>query len=204
MKRRVAMNETIKKGLRLNAVTGPRVTTPAVSPDTLRELDHEYYGFLQIYTLKSKNGVWHGQLSNIGMQYTIPFAILMPPFLTERLQLNNNDTIVLKPSTLSEAYSIHYNVIGEATPEDETLPHLYRGAEIGEYTRFLFHGQVIDLLKWEPEGCFYGQGTTMIKTDQVPSLSFTPENQAEEVVTDLEIMTPVNSNQNGSNNEKSK
>tara|TARA_R110001599_G_scaffold150929_4_gene335437 strand:+ start:63257 stop:63853 length:597 start_codon:yes stop_codon:yes gene_type:complete len=195
------MNETIRKGLRLNAVTGPKVTNPAVSPDTLRELDHEYYGFLQIYTLKSNKGVWHGQLSNIGMQYTIPFAILMPPSLTEHLQLNNNDTIVLNPSPLSEAYSLYYTVIREVTPEDETLPLLFRGAEIGEHTRYLFHGQVIDLLTWEPEGCFYGPGTTMIKTDHVPSLSFTPENQAEQVVTDLEITAPVNSNQNGNNNE---
>jgi hypothetical protein len=195
------MNETIKKGLRLNAVTGPRVTNPAVSPDTLRELDHEYYGFLQLYTLKSKKGVWHGQLSNIGMQYTIPYAILMPPSLTEHLQLNNNDTIVLKPSLLSEAYSIHFKVIREVTPEDDILPHLYVGAEIGEHTRYLFQGQVIDLLKWEPEGCFYGPGTAMIKTDHAPSLSFTPENQAEDVVTDLGTMTPVNSNQNGNNNE---
>lgn len=197
------MNETIKKGLRLNNATGPKITNPAVSPDTLRELDNEYYGFLQIYTLKSNKGVWHGQLSNIGMQYTIPFAILMPPSLTEHLQLNNNDTIVLRPSPLSEAYAIHYSVIGELTPQDESLPHLYSGAEIGEHTRYQFLGQVIELLTWEPEGCFYGPGTTMIITDHVPSLSFTPENQAEEVVTDLEITIPVTPNQHGNNHENS-
>lgn len=195
------MNNITTRGLRLNAVTGPKVTNPAVSPDTLRELNHQYYGFLQVYTIESSSGYWHGHLSNIGMQYTVPFSILLPPSLTERLQLNNNDTIILKPSNLSEAYSIHYKVIKEVAPEDETIPHLYSGAQIADVTRFLYKGQVIDLLKWQPEGCFLGPGTTLIQTDQIPGISFSPENRAQDVVTDLVTKTPSNSNQNTHSDE---
>lgn len=195
------MSDILERGLRLNTVTGPKVNNPAVSPDTLRELEDVYYGFLQVYTLKSAQGTWHGQLSNIGMQYTIPFSILMPPNLTEVLGLNNEDSIILTPSLLSEAHTIHFQVIGEPTEMDAHLPELHEGAEIGVHTRYNYQERVIELLKWEPEGCFFGPGTTMIHTDHVPHFSFSPENQAEDVVTGLGSLPSNKNNPDANQNE---
>lgn len=191
------MNEIGKRGLRLNAVTGPQLHAPAVSPDTLKELVNPYYGFLQTYSLIGDSSTWHGQLKNIGMQYSIPFSILLPPRVTEMLQLNNDDTIILKPCLLSEARTIHYKKLaGEADLLDR-LPELQLGMEIGDPTQYLLGGVAIELLQWAPEGCFFGPGTEMIETQSQPGLTFTPENQACEVVTDIDN----NNNLTQENNE---
>lgn len=171
------------KGLRLNAVTGPKVTAPAVSPDTLRELVHPYYGFLQTYTLQGLSTSWHGQLKNIGMQYSIPFSMLLPPRVTEMLQLNNDDTIILKPSLLSEARTIYYREIGGDEKLINRLPELYPGMEIGNpIIQYNLGGIAIELVQWAPEGAFFGPHTQLIKTEGTPQLEYTPENQASEVV----------------------
>lgn len=180
------MTDIHEKGIRLNAVTGPKVNAPAVSPDTLRELAHPYYGFLQTYTLHGESMSWHGQLKNIGMQYSIPFTILLPPGVTELLQLHNDDTIILKPCLLSEARAIYYKKITVDASLLNALPSLQLGMEIGENTQFKMGGIAIELLQWAPEGCFFGPGTEMIETLRQPGLTFTPENQACEVVTNID------------------
>jgi|GEM_PF-4100098 len=194
------MNDIIKKGLRLNAVTGPNVKVPAVSPDTLRELNHPYFGFLQTYNLQGKSANWHGQLKNIGMQYSIPFSILMPPRVTEMLQLNNDDTIILKPSLLSEARTIYYRKLTLDQNLLTRLPELQMGMEVGTSTQYKLGGTAIELIEWAPEGCFYGPGTKFIETEGISRLDFTPENLIEEVYIDLDDTNQNLSQENNDNN----
>jgi len=183
------MTDIHTKGLRLNAVTGPRVNAPAVSPDTLRDLGHPYYGFLQTYTLQSESTSWHGQLKNIGMQYSIPFSILLPPKVTELLQIHNDDTIILKPSILSEARTIYYKKLAADEKQISMLPELHPGMEIEGQLDYRLGSIAIQLVQWEPEGCYIGPGTQFIEAQGAPQLDYTPENQAAEVVTDVEDTT---------------
>lgn len=180
------MTDIHEKGIRLNAVTGPKVNAPAVSPDTLRELAHPYYGFLQTYTLHGESTSWHGQLKNIGMQYSIPFTILLPPGVTELLQLHNDDTIILKPSLLSEARTIYYRKLTRDEDQINRLPEIHLGMEIGSLIDYRLGTIAIELTQWEPEGCFIGPGTQLIETHGTPQINYTPENQAVEVFTDIE------------------
>ncbi len=187
------MNDTIKKGLLLNAVTGPKVTSPAVSPDTLREIRDPYYGFLQIYQLKTKNGEWHGHLKNIGMQYPIPYSVLLPPWLTMKLGLNNNDRVTLHPSKLNEAHTVYYRQLSEQEEQamQYPLPTLYLGRPLGPEFRFLFNGMSIELVQWEPEGSFIGPNSNMIQGDPTEP-SFSLEEEAMDVQTGFgEDQTPL-------------
>ena len=180
------MKTYINKGLRLNAVTGPKVHKPALSPDTLKGFSHNYYGFTQIYEIESNTQTLHYELANIGMQYTIPNSILLPPQVTECLGLNNDDVIILRPSELSEARIVHYRLID---PTIQNLPVLQQGLELNKIYRFNLNGQPIELLSWEPEGCFYGPNTVLVESDEAPEYTFKPENIADEVVTGLEDQT---------------
>lgn len=194
------MTDIHKKGLRLNAVTGPNIPAPAVNPDTLRELVDPYYGFLQTYELQSSSSSWHGRLKNIGLQYSTPNSILLPPSVTEQLQLNNDDIITLKPSQLSEARTLHYSRFTGDQELINKLPALHQGMEIGEYTRCTLNGIAIELNRWEPEGCYLGPGTQLIETEGIPRLEFTPENRVAEVYIEPDDQ-PINLTQENPNED---
>jgi len=175
------MNDIHLIGLRLNSVTGSTVKTPAVSPDTLRELAHPYYGFLQTYSLSGESTSWHGQLKNIRMQYSIPFSIVLPPRITEMLQLDNDDTIILKSSHLSEARNIYYKRLNRDLELVKELPELHPGMEIGKSMLCTRDGIAIELIQWEPEGCFFGPERELIETKGTPKLKYSSINQIAEV-----------------------
>lgn len=193
------MNDIHEKCLNLNAVTGEHVNAPAVSPDTLRELAHPYFGFLQTYSLFGKANNWHGQLKNIGMQYSIPFSILLPPHITEMLQLNNDDTIILKPSLISEARIIYFKRIAGDKNQLNSLPELILGMEIDNITECKYDGIPIEIVEWAPEGCFYGPGTDLVETEGIARYDFTPENQSSKVYTDIEDNNNLNKEPNDFN-----
>ena len=175
----------LTKGLRLNAVTGHKVHAPSVSPDTLRELINPYYGFLQTYSLEGDTITWHGQLLNIGLQYPRPNSIILPPSVTEMLRLNNTDSLILKPSPLSEARTITYKVLPVNENQTSNLSKLLFGMQVGLETQYNYNDMAIELVSWEPEGCYLGSNTKLIVYNGENRICYTPESQACDVVTDV-------------------
>lgn len=176
------MSITENKSLRLNAITGPTIDSPAMSPDTLRELEDPYFGFLQTYTLSGNGVEWHGRLRNIGMQYLVPLSILLPPNITEMLKLRNRDMLSLSPCLLSEARELQY-VRKEV--DDTTLsrlPKLCKGMELGKELTVVLKGHAIELQAWAPEGSYYGESTQLIEASSDEHIHFTPESLASEVI----------------------
>ena len=194
-----------KRIVRLNSLTGPRVKAPAVSPDTLRELCDPFSGFFQIYCLESGKARWHGHLKNIGMQYTIPFTVILPPQVTEMLGLNNDDQVRLFQSDLSEARTVYYRQMPADTNPDFELPELMLGSELIETNLdFTYQGTHICLMEWVPESSFIGPGTQILETDSNNPVDFIPENNVEEVFTDDVIVHELQSSETNNENNQNK
>jgi hypothetical protein len=158
--RRFDMENIYEKSITVNAITGPKVSGPAVSPETLLEFQHPYFSFLLNYTITGKDSKWHGQLKNIGRQFNYPDSILCPIEITEYLGLSNIDTVEISLCMISEARIITYRKIRK-----KSLSSLKYGIEIKTGDSFEYEGQAIEILKTEPSTSFYSPSTLIIEDE---------------------------------------
>lgn len=200
-------NSRLEK-LQVNALTGPKVKAPAVSPDTLREMCDPFSGYFQVYCLESRKAKWHGHLKNIGMQYTIPLTVILPPQVTEMLGLNNDDHVELYQSSLSEARTVYFRRMADTANPDLELPELMMGSELFEDNLdFTYQGAQICLEYWEPEFSFIGPGTQIIESNGSNPADFMPENDVNSVFTDdpeTKQLPPADTDYININKEKDK
>jgi len=173
-----------KPELWLNTITGLKVTAPAISPETLRELNHPYYNFLHTYCLESRTSRWHGRLKNIGMQLPIHDTVVLPPAIIEMLELYNDDIAKIYPSDLSEATMLCYKKLNTDKVDPEKLPKFQNGIELtAERVEFNKSGVPIRLHSWEPAFCYLGPNTQIVDLhDAAPRQS--GNLYAEDVITD--------------------
>lgn len=174
---------TRKPELRLNTITGPKVSAPAISPETLRELNHPCYNFLHTYCIESRSKSWHGRLKNIGLQLPVNDTVVLPPAVAEMLELYNDDVAKIYPSDLIEARLLLYETLraDEADPVD--LPHLQHGVELTETGLFNRSGVAIRLLSWEPSRCYLGPNTEIVDVKNA-DVSSTGNRYADDIITD--------------------
>ena len=176
--------KTRKTELRLNTITGPKVTAPAVSPETLRELNHPYYNFLHTYCIESRSNRWHGQLKNIGFQLPINDTVVLPPVIAEMLKLYNDDVAKIYPSDLSEANILLYEKLSADEADPDKLPNLQHGVEITENNlEFNRSGVPIRLISWEPVRCYVGPNTEIVDVKNT-DVSSSGNHYADDVITD--------------------
>lgn len=174
---------TRKPQLRLNTITGPKVTAPAISPETLRELNHPCYNFLHTYCIESRSKRWHGRLKNIGLQLPVNDTVVLPPAVAEMLDLYNDDIAKIYPSDLSEARLLLYETLpaDEADPTD--LPYLQHGVELTKAGQFNRSGMAIRLLSWEPARCYVGPNTEIIDVKHA-DVSSSGNHYADDIITE--------------------
>lgn len=174
-----------KAELMLNTITGPKVTAPAISPETLRDLNHPYYNFLHVYCLESQTNRWHGRLKNIGLQLAVHDTVVLPPNVAEMLGLYNDDVVRVYPSDLSEATIVFYEPLSIDEVAIEMLPNLQLGTELrAEAPNFNLSGAPIRLTNWEPMLSYLGPNTEIVNVADVSTQSHSANPQAEHVVTD--------------------
>jgi len=175
---------TRKPELRLNTITGPKVTAPAVSPETLRELNHPCYNFLHTYCIESRSNRWHGRLKNIGFQLPINDTVVLPPVVAEMLKLYNDDIAKIYPSNLSEASIILYETLNADETDPDSLSHLQNGVELTEKSlEFNRSGVPIRILSWEPANCYVGPNTEIVDVKNT-DVSSSGNHYADDVITD--------------------
>ena len=189
---------TRKPELRLNTITGPKVSAPAVSPETLRELNHPYYNFLHTYCIESHSNRWHGMLKNIGFQLPINDIVILPPVVAEMLKLYNDDVAKIYPSDLSEASILQYETLGANEADPDKLPKLQQGVELNEkILEFNQSGVPIRLISWEPSRCYLGPNTEIVDVKNTDASS-SGNHYADDVIT----VEPSEDNQIEENNTK--
>jgi hypothetical protein len=193
--------ENSKNKLMLNAITGPKVTAPAVCPEVLQGFLDPQYGFFKTYCIESESSAWHGHLKNIGLQFKIPNTILLPPQVAEMLSLYNDDRATLGLSPLSEAHAVYYRkkVVDKSIIDE--LPVFRTGFELnGKQLDFNMSGTAISLLGWEPEGSFISPHTELVEIDSLSAINHN-EGNIGSVVTDVPAKeTNKSLNKNNNNN----
>lgn len=194
---------TIKKQLLLNAITGPKVTAPAVAPEVLQGFMDPGYGFFNSYCLKGHSRAWHGHLKNIGLQFSIPNTILLPPQVAEMLGLYNDDRATLTLSPLREANVVYFRTQVFDKAHTEKLPVFATGIELnGDQLDYNMTGTAITLVAWEPEDCFVGPNTELVEVDSDDVYGQHFEESADSVVTEAPKLQDSNSTDNNNKNNK--
>jgi len=189
------------KKLWLNAITGPKVTAPAVSPEVLQGFGDPQYGFFNTYCIKNQDRAWHGTLKNIGLQFPIPNTVILPPQVAEMLGLYNDDRATLMLSPLSEATVVCYRKKVLDKSLIEQLPVFATGIELsGNQLDYNMTGTAISLVAWEPENCFFGLHTELVEVDSEEVYSQHFDESADSVVTEVPKLQDSNSTDNNNKN----
>jgi len=169
----------------LNAITGPRVTAPAVAPEILKELFHPYFNFLHIYCIEKSGKRWHGRIKNIGLQLPIHDTIVLPPDVMEMLGLYNDDIVKLSPSDYSEATHVHYEKLFSDAADLTVMPPLTAGTEFNSsQKRFSLSGKPIHIHRWAPEKSYFGENTVMIDVNSASSDAPSTHDYAADIISD--------------------
>lgn len=189
------------KQLYLNAITGPNVTAPAVSPEVLQGFMDPQYGFFNTYCVKNQDRAWHGTLKNIGLQFPIPNTVILPPEVAEMLGLYNDDRATLTLSPLSEAHVVYFRKRVLDKDQIEQLPVFATGIELnGDQLDFNMTGTAITLVGWQPEGSFISPNTELVETDSTQIDSPNYDESADSVVTETPKLQDSNSTDNNNKN----
>jgi hypothetical protein len=177
--------KTNHPSITLNAITGPRVTAPAVAPEILKGLFHPYFNFLHTYCIEKSGKRWHGRIKNVGLQIPIHDTIVLPPDVMEMLGLYNDDIVKLSPSNYSEATHVHYEKLNADSADPAGMPPLTAGTEFNSsQTRFSLSGKPIRIHGWDPEKSYFGENTVMIDIKSASSDAPSTHDYAADIISD--------------------